>query len=322
MSFTQPPELALDAADFRAAVAETQRHGTEMRLGEASLSDVSADSLEATGAETPADALGVTKRMSSLEAETQEPDDVEQCPECGYTSETWHGIKIHYGCTHDGTLKPALECDWCGETFHVKPKAVGKRRCCSEECLHADMAGMERPPADVLRHLHHEQEMPVVEIAKQFGVVHRTVQKWMDALGVGRRSQSEAERLKWRQMSDEDRRAQIRAAHEATREMAEAGEHPLQTENPERNGYGEGWTEEKRETVRELYDRRCQACGMDETRSKERFGTRLDVHHITPWSYFDDPEERNAVDNLVPLCRSCHRKWEGIPLRPEVVRDE
>ena len=271
-----------------------------------------------TGARTPADALGVTKRMSPLPSQSKESG-VEQCPECDYTSETWHGIKVHYGCSHDGTLKPELECEWCGETFHVQPFAVDNRSCCSDACYAAQRAGTERPPAERLRELHHEQELHVLEIADRLGVVHSTVQNWMDELGVERRSQSEAERLKNKQRTEAERRKQAKAAHNAVREAVEAGEWHLQTENPERNGYGKGWTEEKRETVRELYDRECQACGLTGAESKERFGSRLDVHHVIPWSYFDDPEKRNAVENLIPMCRSCHRKWEGVPVAPKVI---
>jgi 5-methylcytosine-specific restriction endonuclease McrA len=58
---------------------------------------------------------------------------------------------------------------------------------------------------------------------------------------------------------------------------------------------------------------------MSQRVSLEQFGAKLDVHHIKPAQAFDDPTARNAMENLVTLCRSCHKKWEGIPLRPEVI---
>jgi hypothetical protein len=83
--------------------------------------------------------------------------------------------------------------------------------------------------------------------------------------------------------------------------------------------YGEGWNEEKRETVREKYDKECQSCGIAQEKVVQITGRKLSVHHIRPAKEFDNPERRNAVDNLVPLCNTCHQKWEGIPLRPSLV---
>jgi 5-methylcytosine-specific restriction endonuclease McrA len=83
--------------------------------------------------------------------------------------------------------------------------------------------------------------------------------------------------------------------------------------------YGEGWNEEKRETVREMYDRTCQGCGLSGSVNKKLTGMKLHVHHIIPARQFDSPEPRNAVDNLIPLCVSCHGEWEGIPLKPQLI---
>lgn len=256
-----------------------------------------------------------TKRMSSLETAGKESC---ECPECEYTSDSQHGIKIHYGIVHEGTLQPEIVCEWCEGTFHVKPKREDSARFCSQTCHRNWLCGGERPSAEKLRELHRDRAMSLNEMAEHFGVGgHQTIARWFERYGIEYRSNGEANR---KLAADRDSYEElVRPAHEAVSEAVQNGEWHLQTESPERNGYGEGWTEEKRETVRELYGRVCQACGMGEDESKERFGTRLDVHHITPWSRFDDAEKRNAVENLVPLCRSCHQKWEGIPLRPEVV---
>lgn len=83
--------------------------------------------------------------------------------------------------------------------------------------------------------------------------------------------------------------------------------------------YGDGWNKEKRKKVRQLYDRRCQGCGTAEKVCKAVTGMKLHVHHIIPARQFDSPERRNAVENLIPLCVSCHNEWEGIPLKPLIV---
>lgn len=83
--------------------------------------------------------------------------------------------------------------------------------------------------------------------------------------------------------------------------------------------YGKGWTKRKREGVRERDGRECQHCGRSEEEHLEKFGTKHVVHHIVPARKVDDPEERNAKDNLITLCRGdCHHTWEQFaPLRPD-----
>jgi predicted HNH restriction endonuclease len=51
-------------------------------------------------------------------------------------------------------------------------------------------------------------------------------------------------------------------------------------------------------------DEVCQKCGSD---GSDRL---LDVHHIDPIRTFEKPEEANTMDNLILLCRSCHRAVE------------
>jgi len=37
--------------------------------------------------------------------------------------------------------------------------------------------------------------------------------------------------------------------------------------------------------------------------------------------YRDDPEERNAAENLITLCRDCHQRWERMAeagIRPQI----
>jgi 5-methylcytosine-specific restriction endonuclease McrA len=81
--------------------------------------------------------------------------------------------------------------------------------------------------------------------------------------------------------------------------------------------YGKGWTEEKREVIRERDDRECQICGMTEPAHQAEFDRHLDVHHIKPAREFDDPVPRNAVENLITLCIHCHKKAEKTaPLLP------
>ena len=59
-------------------------------------------------------------------------------------------------------------------------------------------------------------------------------------------------------------------------------------------------------------DGKCLRCGVTPDRT-------LSVHHILPVKEFEDPKEAHYPENLVSLCRSCHRKVE--PMSPEEQRE-
>jgi transposase len=75
--------------------------------------------------------------------------------------------------------------------------------------------------------------------------------------------------------------------------------------------YGSNW-KRMRNKARKRDNNTCQYCGYE----REDGEKHLDVHHIIPLKKFDKPEKANTLNNLITLCRSCHNKWEGIPLRP------
>ena len=82
--------------------------------------------------------------------------------------------------------------------------------------------------------------------------------------------------------------------------------------------YGRNWRVQRQKAIeRDGYT--CQSCGMTSEEHKETIGKDLHVHHIDPWDEFDEDKERNKLNNLVTLCASCHKKWEVLPVRPEVV---
>lgn len=73
--------------------------------------------------------------------------------------------------------------------------------------------------------------------------------------------------------------------------------------------YGKGWKEARTKRL-ESDDRECRVCSSGEC---------LEVHHIKPVRSFEEPERAHYQENLITLCQTCHSKWEGIPLRPEVI---
>ncbi len=81
--------------------------------------------------------------------------------------------------------------------------------------------------------------------------------------------------------------------------------HPQYLGGP--GGYrGPNWAAQKRAAKRRD-GRLCQGCG----------GPGTDVHHVRPFRLFADYREANALDNLLTLCKSCHREAEGAIQRAE-----
>lgn len=69
------------------------------------------------------------------------------------------------------------------------------------------------------------------------------------------------------------------------------------------NDYGPDWTN-LREEVRRRDGYQCQVCGLPETNRSH------DVHHITPFRFFQSHLEANRMENLLTLCSKCHRRAE------------
>ncbi|RYF46147.1 MAG: HNH endonuclease, partial [Cytophagaceae bacterium] len=66
---------------------------------------------------------------------------------------------------------------------------------------------------------------------------------------------------------------------------------------------GRNWGKQKEAAAkRDKYT--CQLCG-------EFKGSAVHIHHIRPFSLFDDSVKANALSNLVALCASCHASAEG-----------
>lgn len=73
------------------------------------------------------------------------------------------------------------------------------------------------------------------------------------------------------------------------------------------NNYGKDWGEIK-ELVKHRDHFTCQNCG------KLQSSVSFDVHHIKPFKAFSNAREANKMENLITLCRQCHRSAE-IPVK-------
>lgn len=83
------------------------------------------------------------------------------------------------------------------------------------------------------------------------------------------------------------------------------GENHHQWLSGEREYAGIWWKARRKVLQRDNYQ--CQYCG----KTAEQIGRNPDVHHIRPLRTFQEPQNAHTLDNLISLCRRCHRKAEA-----------
>ncbi|WMT07796.1 helix-turn-helix domain-containing protein [Natrinema thermotolerans] len=213
--------------------------------------------------------------------------------------------------------------------------------------------GIKRPwqDEDRMRELYAEEQLSQAEIADRLDCGVSTIETWMNRHGITGRENGESVQLSllpgpaYEVLTDED---ELRHLYEKegldTYQIADllnvgsstvsdytrrygitngqlSGEdHPM-WEGGQVHYYGPNWPEQREKRL-ERDDHQCVVCGVSESEYRDRTGRDLDVHHIRPRREFVDDdgldhEAANRLDNLITLCRSCHAKWEGIPLKPE-----
>lgn len=184
-----------------------------------------------------------------------------------------------------------LECENCGDLFEVQEYRKEFARACSRECAH-DLIGLD------LRGKSNPRWIPRVTL---------TCEQCGDSYDVPH----------WRESAS---RFCSNSCHTSWQSENRSGPNHHQWEGGQ-FPYGAGWNDAKKEAVRERDKRTCQHCGRPEKEHVEMFGRKHSVHHIVPARQFDDPERRNAMDNLITLCQGgCHQIWERMsPLRPDIT---
>lgn len=204
--------------------------------------------------------------------------------------------------------------------------------------------------AEWLQEQHREKKKLVTEIAEDCGCGTDTVYKYLDKHDIpllGRaRSRipdarlADAEWLREKYINEQKSLPDIadECSCDATTVRQWLLRHGLETrkpgygslsgeEHPRYKGgeivYGAGWNDTKRRIVRERDEYTCQdpRCSVTQPEHQDEYGEKLHVHHLRKARDVNDPEERNAPENLITLCRDCHRRWEKMAdagLVPEV----
>lgn len=202
--------------------------------------------------------------------------------------------------------------------------------------------------SDELERLYVDERLSTHEIAERADTTPSAVRYWMRKYDISSRSISEAnttfsdadleeiESLYWEDGHSTREVANVFDTHSATisRVMRDAGierrdPSPTGPDNHLWNGgpteYGPGWNERTRRAVRKRDNNTCQdpRCSVTQSEHLDEYDQKLHVHHLRKARDIDDPDKRNAKENLITLCRECHQKWEKIAdagLVPEVDR--
>jgi len=195
-----------------------------------------------------------------------------QCPTCDDEFETQRGVSNHHAAAHGESIAvKEAECEVCGDTFEYYPSDRKGVVCSQNECFKEYWS--ENAPA--------KDE----EVHEKMVSNHEFSEDGLDKL-----SQAAAENNPMERAENRDK-----ISGEGNGRWVEGST----------SEYGPGW-EEAKEKVLERDEYQCQNCG----KTMDELGQKPDVHHIKPFRTFDEPTEAHDLDNLIALCRSCHRNAE------------
>lgn len=285
------------------------------------------------------------------------------CPNCGKESPSYQGYAIHHSrAGYEGIplvdlvgQEKLIDLYWTKSYEEIADElGVGST---TVNTVFAELDVPGKTEANRLTHkygvplpwlldtLHNTLEKSVNQMSRELDVSRVWIDRRMLEHGISKRGRSEAERVKWEQMSEGEREQQVSAAHKKVRELVEDGGHALQNwreENPqlarehskrvgalgaparEKNGM-EGVSGQDHPAWRggkSIYDavkkqlRPSFATVRDEYRdetcqlcgiSQAENGRTLDVHHIVPLLCGGTNDEWNSLT----LCTSCHHRTES-----------
>jgi len=200
------------------------------------------------------------------------------CPAsgCDYNG-TNHGVKVHYGRSHDGTLAKTSVCETCRCEYKIRDgKSISESKYCSLPCKKASEAGCN------------------------------TLQGW---------ARARTNRCQWcdewfvappaadrefcsRECTD------IRRSEE---DILSGDNHPRWV-SEEADRY---WMSQSKVEQVVQRDKQCQMCGLSNEAHKVMVSNRLHIHHVKPRRKCESREEANQLSNLLLLCSTCHNRLDN-----------
>jgi len=229
--------------------------------------------------------------MSIVDYEEKEVVEDVECPACGEAYRSQQAMKTHHKRKHGKSIagEPVV-CEQCGDDYRIVPARVDHTRFCSSECrqqhLKQTQTGEDNPCWKGGRSTF------------ECGWCGESFREWDS------------------QISGQYAFCNLQCYGE-WRSANRAGEdHPSWEGGHEFRDYGSNWATQRRAAL-ERDDYKCRGCGMANSESIDNLDIALHAHHIRKLSDFESPEQANVLNNLLTLCRTCHYRWEGIPLRPQ-----
>jgi len=211
-----------------------------------------------------------------------------ECITCGKDHfHTRKGMKIHHKEMHGESIAGEfVECAWCGDEKRVPNHHVDKYKnhfCNNSECK-----------AEWIReNIGGDDHVLAKRITKQCAECGSDITRPQSAFGHNAFCDYDCEGA-WLSKNN-------------------VGEnHPNWKGGREQIVYGAGWRKQ-RQIAYERDGGCCVVCGIEDSES-----ATIDVHHIRHVESFETRREAHKLNNLVTLCRKHHKRWEGIPLRPDV----
>jgi len=227
-----------------------------------------------------------------------------ECPTCSKILNTSLGLKQHHTKVHDESLVQTAECVYCGDEFTVSPTQVG--RFCSRECFGKHRTENGLP----------ERKRRVMYPCKSCGQLMELKKSEVDhTVYCSRECRVDGADVECEVCGDkfyaydsyaDDARFCSQGCYGLWLSKNKAGSDSWHWKGGSQAEYGRGWTERKREQVRERDRRRCTACGLQESKHLNEHGMKLHVHHEVNARKSSNPAVHNAMRNLRSLCISCH----------------
>lgn len=243
------------------------------------------------------------------------------CPSCHRDFETEQAMNIHHTAIHGESLaKVECVCERCGKEFERwRSQVEGKEELyCSKECLDGDQRRREdcaNCGETIERYPSEFENSDRYFCSRACKHDYGRVAKECERCGTEfKRPEHRAERYTTEYCS----RDCYLAEKEEGGENAPGWIDGRFSDPDYYTRYNQTFLENKdRALERDGYE--CHICGETSEEHNEEYGTELHVHHITPIAEIDDMAAAHELDNLVTLCLPCHRQWEGVPLKPQVV---
>lgn len=263
------------------------------------------------------------------------------CPTCNDEFSSEKGMKRHHAITHgESLIRVEVECDYCGSEFERKePNVNDGNNFCSRDCM-----GKWRSENQVGED-HHQYELVTVECdncgeeteKKPFYLENRDnlfcdqacYGEWRSDNVTGDnhpRYDHIEDECEWCGDTVSRRRGNMEHNEMVFCDLDcysnWCSENRTGGDNPVFKGggefyYGPNWLKQRQARL-EKDGFECQDCGLTQEESLEKHDSGLHIHHQKPVRQWyqeadgkPDFEAMNSLDNLITVCRNCHKTREA-----------